>query len=116
MPYRQMTTELGVAGLKLAPPLAVLGGARVVTGKDAAQKRSRAKIINNRVTQSLRVMAAGMMSHMTSKARPWFRLTTPDSAMAELTDVRLWLDDVTQAKYHRYRQQWRDGRYPSHSD
>lgn len=61
-----------------------------------AAKRSRAKIINNTATRALRVMSAGMMSHMTSKSRPWFRLTTPDPALAERADVRLWLDREAQ--------------------
>lgn len=63
--------------------------------RDSKAKRSRNKIINNRATMALRVMAAGMMSHMTSKSRPWFRLSTPDPAMAEQADVRMWLDSVT---------------------
>lgn len=57
-------------------------------------KRSRKKIINDTATRALRTMAAGMMSHMTSKSRPWFRLTLADNAMAEMADVRVWLDLV----------------------
>lgn len=59
-------------------------------------RRSRTKIINSKATECLRVMAAGMMSHMTSKARPWFRLSTPDPSLAEQADVKVWLDDVAQ--------------------
>lgn len=62
--------------------------------RNTSAKRSRRKIINDTATRALRVMAAGMMSHMTSKSRPWFRLTTPDPRMAELADVRQWLDSV----------------------
>ncbi len=58
------------------------------------RKRNRAKVINSTATEVLRVMAAGMMSHMTPKAQPWFRVTTPDPAMAEQFGVRVWLDDV----------------------
>ncbi len=64
---------------------------------DKPRKRSRAKVINSKATEVLRVMAAGMMSHMTSKARPWFKVATPDPALAELYGVRVWLDDVAQA-------------------
>jgi hypothetical protein len=59
-------------------------------------KRNRAKIINGKVTEVLRVMTAGMTSHMTSKARPWFKLATPDSALGEQFGVRVWLDEVAQ--------------------
>lgn len=59
------------------------------------KKRSRAKIINNTATRCLRTATAGMSSHMTSKARPWFAVTTPDPAMGQLQDVRVWLDNVT---------------------
>src|SRR5690606_38198503 len=61
---------------------------------NSQQSRSRRSIINDTATKALRVMAAGMMSHMTSKSRPWFRLTTPDPRMAEQADVRVWLDGV----------------------
>lgn len=58
------------------------------------RKRNRAKVINSTATEVLRTMAAGMMSHMTPKAQPWFRVTTPDPMMAEQFGVRVWLDDV----------------------
>jgi hypothetical protein len=35
-----------------------------------------------------------MMAGITSPARPWFRLTTPDSTLAEVAGVRAWLDQV----------------------
>lgn len=60
-----------------------------------AKKRSRSKIINGTATKCVRVATAGMSSHMTSKARPWFKLATPDPAMGERQDVRVWLDNVT---------------------
>lgn len=59
------------------------------------KKRSRAKIINSRATTCLRVAVAGMSSHMTSKARPWFKVTTPYPGLRDMMDVRVWLDDVT---------------------
>lgn len=46
-------------------------------------------------TRSLRILAAGMMAGMTSPARPWFRLATPDSALMEYDPVKLWLNEVT---------------------
>lgn len=58
-------------------------------------KRSRSKIINSRATYCVRVATAGLSSHMTSKARPWFNLTTPDPAMGQQQEVKVWLDQVT---------------------
>ena len=57
------------------------------------RKRS-SKIINSAATKALRVLSAGMMSGLTSPARPWFRLTLPDASLAEQGPVREWLDAV----------------------
>ncbi|MDY4297524.1 MULTISPECIES: portal protein [unclassified Xanthomonas] len=63
---------------------------------DKPYKRNRAKIINSKATEVLRVMTAGMTAHMTSKAQPWFKLATPDAQLSEQFGVRVWLDDVAQ--------------------
>lgn len=52
-------------------------------------------IIDSAGTRALRVLSAGMMAGMTSPARPWFRLSLPDSDLAQSHNVRVWLDDVT---------------------
>ena len=52
-------------------------------------------IYDNTGTRSLRVLAAGMMSGMTSPARPWFRMATSDAELMKYAQVKLWLDDVT---------------------
>lgn len=59
----------------------------------AGQKKNQ-HIINNTPTTSSRVLAAGMMAGITSPARPWFRLTTPDPDLAESAGVREWLHRV----------------------
>lgn len=64
-------------------------------GNPNKKKRSRSKIINGTATKCVRVATAGMSSHMTSKARPWFNLTTPDPAMGQMQDVKVWLDNTT---------------------
>ena len=46
-------------------------------------------------TRALRTLSAGMMSGMTSPARPWFRLAIPDTEMMEYTPVKVWLNEVT---------------------
>lgn len=53
------------------------------------------KIFDNTATRALRVLAAGMMSGMTSPARPWFRLTTSIPELDEAANVKAWLADVT---------------------
>ncbi len=53
------------------------------------------KIYDNTGTLALRVLAAGMMSGMTSPARPWFRLTTSIPELDESAEVKQWLADVT---------------------
>jgi hypothetical protein len=51
-------------------------------------------IYDNTATRSQRVLSAGMMAGVTSPARPWFRLTTPDPDLSEFYPVRAWLDNV----------------------
>src|SRR5690348_16420428 len=41
------------------------------------------RIIDNTATRALRVLAAGMMSGITSPGRPWFRLTLDNTDLAE---------------------------------
>lgn len=49
------------------------------------------KIINNTATVAARTLASGMMSGITSPARPWFRLITPDPDLSQSADVKSWL-------------------------
>jgi hypothetical protein len=48
-------------------------------------------IINGTATWALRVLQSGMMAGITSPARDWFRLTTPDPELAEFGAVKEWL-------------------------
>lgn len=57
--------------------------------------RRNKKIIDSTATLAMRNLMAGMMSGLTSPARPWFSLTTPDPSLAEFGPVKSWLDDVT---------------------
>lgn len=63
--------------------------------KSDGQKRHQ-DIINGRPLFAARTLASGMMAGLTSPARPWFRLTTPDPQLAEQGDVKFWLSDVEQ--------------------
>lgn len=58
-------------------------------------ERRNLKIIDNTATLASRTLASGMMGGVTSPARPWFRLTTPDPAFAEQGQVKEWLHTVT---------------------
>lgn len=57
--------------------------------------RRHNNILDNTGTRSVRVLSAGMMSGMTSPARPWFRLSTPDPELAKVANVKEWLSKVT---------------------
>ncbi len=57
--------------------------------------RRNQKIIDSTATMALRTLKSGMMSGITSPARPWFRLTTPDPSMAEFGKVKEFLNIVT---------------------
>lgn len=69
-------------------------GRYFVSDRDQGSKRHNA-IYDNTGTKALRVLAAGMMAGMTSPARPWFRLTTPNPDLNRSPAVKAWLADVT---------------------
>lgn len=52
-------------------------------------------IIDSTGTRALRTLAAGMMAGMTSPARPWFTLRTPDDDLNKSHNVKLWCQQVT---------------------
>lgn len=52
-------------------------------------------IIDSTGTRALRTLAAGMMAGMTSPARPWFTLRTPDDDLNKSHAVKVWCQEVT---------------------
>lgn len=60
------------------------------TPTDVARKRPL-KIINSSATLAARTLKSGLMGSLTSPARPWFRLTTPDPGMMEWAQAKQWL-------------------------
>lgn len=58
-------------------------------------RRRYNQIIDNTGTRAMRILPAGLMSGMTSPARPWIRLTTSDPELDESYNVKKWLSDVT---------------------
>ena len=70
------------------------------SGRFFIQDRNRGNrrhnnIYDNTGTRALHVLAAGMMSGMTSPARPWFRLSTGDQELDSYYPVKVWLSDCS---------------------
>jgi len=53
--------------------------------------RRNENLYNEKAKLASNVQAAGMQAGITSPARPWFELTTPDPDMAEYAPVKEWL-------------------------
>lgn len=70
-------------------------GRFVVTDRNKGDKRWN-NIYDNTGTRALGVLAAGLMSGMTSPARPWFRLGTRDKTLMDYASVKSWLNSVTE--------------------
>lgn len=68
---------------------------RFTTSEQNNGKNKHTRIYDSTGTRALDILAAGMMSGLTSPARPWFRLATPDPDMMEYKPVKLWLNLVT---------------------
>lgn len=66
-----------------------------LSDRGKGERRSN-KIIDSTATFAARTASAGMMSGITSPARPWFRLDTPDPDLSEHASVKNWLHAVTQ--------------------
>lgn len=64
-----------------------------ISDVNRGDRRSQ-KIIDSTPTLASRTARAGMMGGITSPARPWFRLSTPNTKLTELSSVKLWLQEV----------------------
>ena len=60
--------------------------------RNRGDKRSN-NILDNTAVFGVRTLAAGMMSGMTSPARPWFRLEIEDKDLMESGAVKTWLHE-----------------------
>ena len=69
-------------------------GRYLFEAQNSRGKKRNSKIIDGTGTQAIRTMAAGMMSGMTSPARPWFRFGTQDPDMMDRYEVKEWLSGV----------------------
>ena len=77
-------------------------GRYFVSDTNRGQKRHQS-IVDNAALFASRTLAAGMMSGMTSPARPWFKLGLADKDLAKKPDVQAWLykaGEVMQAVFN----------------
>lgn len=65
------------------------------TDRDRGERRYNS-IYDSTTTRSLLTLGAGLMSGMSSPARPWFRLGTGDPELSQYQPVKMWLHDVQQ--------------------
>lgn len=68
--------------------------ARFYTSDVNKGDRRNQKIIDSTATMALRTLRSGMMSGVTSPARPWFKLATQDPELSESGPVKMWLSKV----------------------
>ena len=71
------------------------GSGRFKTSDRNDGKKRHTNVLDSTATRALRTLAAGMMSGMTSPARPWFRLDVADPGVAQTHAVRSWSADAT---------------------
>lgn len=67
----------------------------VVTDANRGERKNL-KIIDSTPTLSARILRAGLMSGVTSPARPWFKLEIEGVESSEQGPVRYWLDEVSE--------------------
>lgn len=79
--------------MEISDYIAPRRGRFLIEGQNSRGRKRTTKIIDSTGTQALRVMAAGLMSGMTSPARPWHRRKVSDDLM-DNGDVRRWLAQV----------------------
>lgn len=73
-----------------------------LTDVNRGEKKNQ-NIVDGTASFSLRTLKSGMVSGITSPARPWFELTIEDRDMAEFGPVRTWLADCSRLMYSGYR-------------
>lgn len=65
-----------------------------VTDRNRGDRRNQ-HILDNTAVFAARTLAAGMMSGMTSPARPWLKMKLDDTDLMEHGPVKVWLRNVT---------------------
>ena len=70
------------------------------TGKRNSGQKLNQKIINGHAKQCLKILSSGMMSGISSPARPWFRLRIANDELMKTDNVRQWLHDIENVMRH----------------
>jgi hypothetical protein len=55
------------------------------------------KIYDNTAGYAARTLSSGLMAGITSPARPWFKLNTPDRDLMKFGPVKVWIEQVEEA-------------------
>lgn len=71
-------------------------GGRFETSETNKGDKKHGSIYDSTASFALRTLAAGMMSGVTSPARPWFRLALADKDLMEYGPVKAWLHQVAE--------------------
>jgi hypothetical protein len=71
-----------------------LGDSKTSSSSNKERPERNETLYNETAKFASNTLASGMMAGITSPARPWFKLTTPDPEMMEYGPVKTWLDDV----------------------
>ena len=69
-------------------------GSRFLVSDVNRDERRNTKIVDPTGSLAARILSSGMMSGITSPARPWFKLATPDPQMMDFGPVKVWLETV----------------------
>jgi hypothetical protein len=69
---------------------------RFLTADTNEGKKRNQHVYDSTAIFAVRTLAAGMMSGVTSPARPWFRLGLADKDLAEFAPVKQWLHDAAE--------------------
>jgi hypothetical protein len=72
---------------------------RFLTSDHNDGRKRNTKQINNTSRLSVRTLASGMMSGITSPARPWFRLSTGEKDLDDVASIKEWLFAVQNIMY-----------------
>src|SRR5690606_23123373 len=70
-------------------------GRFLISDSNRGSKRHN-NIIDPAATLAAGTLQSGMMSGITSPARPWFNLAVPDPELNQYAPVKEWLSDVSQ--------------------
>jgi len=68
-------------------------------GNRSQRRRSNRALFDGHARRSFRTLASGMTSGLSSRSRPWFRITLPDADLASRGDVAAWLGAVEEMIY-----------------